>query len=465
MQKSILLGLCPIGKFVFSHEDALRIKRAIQEKLRLWHIPWVDLENVLPDGIVRDQKNVETVVRYFREKEIDALFIPHCNFGTEGAAAMIAKKCGVPTLLWGERDGAPLSDGTRLRDSLCGMLATSGVMRALRVPFTYIENCRIDEDPFRLGVDRFIRAARVVKTMKTMRIGQIGQRIDFFWSTIIDEADLLQRFGIEVLPIDLTNLLCEVRNRISADRTRYQEELTRCRQWVQFNGFEQEDPILANFALRDCMVDIAREQNLDGFSIQTFSSIPNEIGAFLSFACCMVDDLGYPVAPESDLHAAIGSILLEAAAEADTLSFVPDITIRHPENDNAVLLWHPDAPMSLREPGTLVKVDRPWILNTLPTGLVHFKLKQGPLTICRFAGSSQDYRLGCGEGHTVPGPYTQEFYTWMEVDNWPRWERQLMEGPYIHHCSACYGRCADVLEEAARYLPGLHFERFGNGGK
>jgi hypothetical protein len=126
-----------------------------------------------------------------------------------------------------------------------------------------------------------------------------------------------------------------------------------------------------------------------------------------------------------------------------------------------VLLWHVDAPLSLRAPDASVKVDLPWILKGLPTGLVHFKLKDGPLTVCRFAGRSDGYRLGCGEGRTVAGPYTQEFYAWMEVDNWPDWERQLIEGPYIHHCSCIYGHCADALEEAVRYIPGLQFERFG----
>jgi hypothetical protein len=103
----------------------------------------------------------------------------------------------------------------------------------------------------------------------------------------------------------------------------------------------------------------------------------------------------------------------------------------------------------------------PWILKDLPTGGVHFKLKDGPLTLCRFAGDSEGYRLGYGEGHTVDGPFTQEVYTWMEVDNWPAWERQLVYGPYIHHCSCSYGHCAGVLEEASRFLPELQFERFG----
>ena len=118
----------------------------------------------------------------------------------------------------------------------------------------------------------------------------------------------------------------------------------------------------------------------------------------------------------------------------------------------AVVAPRPDSP---------VKLDVPWILKGLPTGLMHFKLKDGPLTLCRFAGDGGGYRLGCGEGHTAAGPYTQEFYAWMEVADWAKWERQLVAGPYIHHVSCCYDHCADVLEEATRYIPGLQFERFG----
>ena len=52
----------------------------------------------------------------------------------------------------------------------------------------------------------------------------------------------------------------------------------------------------------------------------------------------------------------------------------------------------------------------------------------------------------------------------MEVDDWPTWERQLIFGPYIHHCSCVYDHCADVLAEALRYIPHLQFERFGRSG-
>jgi L-fucose isomerase-like protein len=459
--KPVLLGLCPIGKFVFSHEDAIRLKRQIMERFDAWGVRYVHLDAVLPDGLIRDQSHVAPAVRYFQDQRIDALFIPHCNFGTEGAAGMIAKECHVPTLLWGPRDEAPLPDGTRLRDSLCGTLATSGVLYKLRVPFSYIVNCRVDDAEFRQGLDRFLRAARVAKSLRTMRIAHLGQRIDFFWTTIISEVELLQRFGVQILPVDLVEVIDSLRKRVEKNGAAYRKELADYRRWVAFNHFRSEEDILYNFALRDEMLDLAARHELDAFAFQSFNSIPNQVGAFLQFGCSLVADAGYPVGPESDVHAAVGAVMLEAASAGNDPGFIPDITIRHPDNDNAVLLWHADAPLSLRHPESSVRVDLPWILKGLPTGLVHFRLKDGPITLCRFEGDGGGYRLGCGQGHTVPGPYTQEFYTWMEVDHWPTWERQLACGPYIHHCCCVYDHCVDVLTEAARYIPGLEIEHFG----
>ena len=89
-----LLGLCPIGKFVFSNEDAVRYKELIRSKLDEWGVHFTDIDGVVEDGLVKDQKQVDAVAKHFKAAEIDCLFLPHCNFGTEGAAGMIAKKLG-----------------------------------------------------------------------------------------------------------------------------------------------------------------------------------------------------------------------------------------------------------------------------------------------------------------------------------------------------------------------------------
>ena len=45
---------------------------------------------------------------------------------------------------------------------------------------------------------------------------------------------------------------------------------------------------------------------------------------------------------------------------------------------------------------------------------------------------------------------------WIEVENWPKWEHRLVEGPYIHHVSGIYGKHAEILVEACKYIPYLN---------
>jgi L-fucose isomerase-like protein len=458
--KPVLLGLCPIGKFVFSHEDAVRQKCLIQKKLDEMGISFCDLDGTIPDGMVRDQKHVEPVVKHFKSKGIDALFTPHCNFGTEGAVGMIARELEVPVLLWGPRDEAPLADGTRLRDSLCGMLASSKVLHKLNVPFTYIENCRLEEKAFEKGVTVFLKAVGTAKSLRTARIGQIGTRIDFFWSTIYSESELLERFGVQVMPVDMVEFLERVKTRVQKNKTIYKGELSDIKKWFITDGIKSEEGLLNSLAMRDELFDMAELYSLDAFSIQSFDSIQNTLGPGMGLGESLVQEK-IPIAAESDIHGAISSIMLKAAAGIQEPSFFPEFTIRHPDNENAVLMWHASAPISLRHQDfTRVMILPPWILKGLPASSLQFRLKDGSITVCRFDGDRGEYRLGIGEGKTVPGPHTREVYAWMEVDNWPRWEKKLIEGPYIHHCSCIYDHCGKVLEEACKYIPGLVPERF-----
>lgn len=455
-----LLGVCPIGKFVFSHEDALRQKKSILAKLDQLNINHCTIDGVIPDGMVRDQKHVEPVVEYFKQKNIDGLFVPHCNFGTEGAVGMIAKKVGVPLLLWGPRDEAPLEDGSRFRDSLCGMFASSKVIHKLGVPFTYIENCRVGDPQFAKGIKLFTSAASVVKAMRSMRIGQFGVRVDFFWTTINNESELLQRFGIEVLPFDMADFFKAVKTRAVKNKKVYAKELEGYRRLFQDSDLLQAEGTINSLALRDELLEIAEREQLDALSIKTFTSIQDQLGIGIPIGSMLTQEK-IPIAAESDLHGAVSSVLLEAAASVEEPSFFPEFTVRHPDNENAILLWHGTAPLSLRHPEIdTLECFPPWILKDLPGAAPRMRLKDGLLTVCRFDGDWGDYVLGIGQGKAVSGPVTRESYVWMEVDDWPRWERRIMEGLYIHHCSAVYDHCGNALEEACKYIPGLRAQRF-----
>jgi len=450
-----LLGLCPIGKFVFSHEDAVRQKRALQQRLTAWGVRYTDLEDVLPDGMVRDQAQVDAAVSHFQAAGIDALFMPHCNFGTEGAVGMLGRRLGVPVLLWGPRDEAPLPDGTRLRDSLCGLFASSKVLHSLRIPFTYIENCRIDDPPLRRGLEVFLGAAHAANALRRgCRVGHIGQRIDFFWTTIVNEAELLDRFHVEVKPIDMVTFIEHARDRVVRNRTAYLREAGELRRTCDVEGMDDEGPLCNILAVRDQMLAHAADDGLDGLAVQDFTSLVDAMGAYCFFANSLVANQ-LPVSLESDIHGAVSNILLHRAGLRTAPVFLSDITVRHPTDDNGVLLWHAGAPTEFLAPGARVRIGKHWILPSPLSGMPHFPLRGGEITVARFDGRTGDYRLAIGEGRSCEGPDTQNNWVWMQVDDWPRWERTLVEGPFIHHCAMGYGKHGAALQEACKYIPGL----------
>lgn len=452
-----LLGLCPIGKFVFSNADAVRYKILLQNLLREWDVPFVDLDGVLEDGLVKDQSHVDPVVAHFRRAGVEALFLPHCNFGTEGAAGMIGRELGLPVLLWGPRDEAPLPDGTRLRDTLCGLFASSNVLNKLGVRFTYIENCRPEEPPLRQGLETFLAAARAAAALtRGLRIGHLGQRIDFFWTTIINEQELLDRFGVQVLPLDLLDFIKASLDRASRGRAGYERELADLRRTTTIEGFADDGPMIRVLAMRDQMLALAREHGLEALAVQEFTSLVDAMGAYCCYAESAAGDT-VTIAFESDIHGAISNVLAQRASLHTAPAFLAEFVVRHPANDNAGCVWHAGAPLSLCDPADRVRIGRHWILPSPLSGMTHFRLRQGPVTMARFDGTRGEYVLAAGEAHTCDGPPTLNNYVWVEVDDWPRWERTLMEGPFIHHMAMNYGRHAAALREAARYVPGLRY--------
>ena len=454
-KENINLGFCPIGKFVFSHEDALHYKKLLEEKLKQWNIHYTSIDGVLKDGIVRDVSDVPKVVSHLKEKKVHAVFMPHCNFGTENAVGLIGRDLGVPVLVWAPRDEAPLADGTRLRDSLCGLFASTKVLRKLAVPFTYIENCRIDDTPLEQGVDTFLRAVNISDALRNgLRIGHIGQRIDFFWTTIVNESELLERYKVQVQPIDMVEFIEQISGLVSKKRNDYEKALKEIKERFDTAGFNDESPLIHMFAFRDRMFELRDQFQLDGIAFQSFMSIINELGGYTGLGCGMVSD-EIPVAMESDIHGAISTILLKRASLDTDVPYLADVTVRHPDNENGVLLWHSDAPLSLMHPDVEPAIGHHWILPSPLSGMTHFRLKDGPITIARFDGDTGDYMLATGEGKAISGPYTLNNYVWMEVDNWPYWERTLMEGPFIHHTGMIYGHYSKALVEACKYVPEL----------
>ena len=137
----------------------------------------------------------------------------------------------------------------------------------------------------------------------------------------------------------------------------------------------------------------------------------------------------------------------ECAGDGYEPSFLADLTIRNPNDDNSELLWHCGPfPYVLKDPESEA---------LLVEGQQSFKLKDGHLSLCRLSDDPDcdgKYRIFVGEADTTDGPETMNTYVYIKVDNWKRWEERIVFGPYIHHVGAVYGNLKPVLREIARYM-------------
>ena len=444
--RKIKLGYAPTRRSIFSAPDARKYRDLTADRLRELGVEFVDIKDINEEGLLYDDADRVRIAEKFKAEGVDGLFLPHCNFGTEYECARLAKDLNVPVLLWGPLDERPEPDGTRLRDTQCGLFATGKVLRRFRIPFTYLTNCRLTDPVFEQGVKGFLAVCSVVRTFRSIRILQISTRPFDFWSTMCNEGELLEKFNIQLSPIPMPELIDEVK-KAKAEGTRVAETIDYVRSKMEICVTEEQ---LENVsALKVAMETLINKYGCQAAAIQCGNALQGELGIMPCAANALLNDEGIPVVCETDIHGAITALMAEAASLNETRSFFADWTIRHPDIPNGELLQHCGPwPIS-------VAMEKPKLTYPLAfdfPGSVTAEAKHGPVTLCRFDGDNGEYSLLLGHAKGVDGPRGKGTYLWVEVDNIRRLEEKIVTGPYIHHCVGIHEDIVPILYEACKYI-------------
>ena len=455
--KKFKLGYAPTRRFTFSAEDAYKYKVLIRNKMESFGLDMdiVDLEGMNEEGLLYDDHiQAEQIAEHFKRENVDAVFFPHCNFGTEDTVARVGKALGKPVLLWGPRDEAPLEDGMRLRDTQCGLFATGKVLRRFNVPFTYITNSRVNDPVFERGFTNFISAANVVRQFNKLRILQIGPRPASFWTMICNEGELLERFGIEIYPITLVDIQLASKKIEKGNSSELAAAMDYIKAHLDYSEVTEED-IRRIAALKVAMKQYAVSTGSTAIAIQCWSSLQDAMGIMPCLANAILTDEQIPVTCETDIHGAITSVMVQAAALNQVPTFFADLTIRHPENPNGELLFHcGNFPVSLSVEDK-PKLKKHFLFDSHAPGTHESQIRGGNMTLARFDGDHGEYQMFLGKAKGIEGPYTRGSWVWVEVNDWPLWEEKLVKGPYVHHAVGIHANVIPSLYEACQYIPGL----------
>lgn len=442
----IKLGYAPTRRSIFSAPDAIKYRGLTAQRLTELGVDFVDITDINEEGLLYNDADMLKVAEKFKAEKIDGLFLPHCNFGTEYECARLAKELGVPVLLWGPLDERPEPDGTRLRDTQCGLFATGKVLRRFGVPFTYMTNCRLEDPVFERGLRDFMAVCNVVKTFCHIRILQISTRPFDFWSTMCNEGELLEKFNIQLAPIPMGELVDEVRKNLG-NVAETQEVMTYCR--ANMNIAIKDDELEKVAAMKVAMKHLAEKYGCNAIAIQCWNQLQTELGIMPCAANALLNEEGIPTVCETDIHGAITALLVEAAGMGQVRSFFADWTIRHPDCPNGELLQH-CGPWPISVAGEKPTITYPLAFDH--PGSITAEAKHGDVSLVRFDGDLGQYSLLLGHAKGIDGPKGMGTYLWVEVDNIKRLEAKLVEGPYIHHCVGIHKDVVPVLYEACKYI-------------
>ena len=448
----------PRGTFLTWYSAEQRGKKNvsyIEENFASDKVSFVDNRGIGIEDLVFDDATAAEVVERFKAEKVDAVMIINCNFGNEEAAADIARGVGKPVLLWAPLDDEYYVDGVRPTDSQCGIFGVSRQLQRYRVPFSHIPSCRVESEQFKEGFERFVRVACMVKNFTGLRVGQIGTRPAPFFSVIWNEGELMEQFGIRIVPINFAIF----EQRMKAAPELYADEIAEYEKYFTHNfrldelSIKQIKPMATLTAVYKHLFE---EFKLDVISAECWTATPLMFDGLAPCAAYgLLTDMGYLMSCESDIHAAMTMALLKCATLGEGKPLFGEFTVRHPENRNAELLWHCGPfPLSQKAPDSEARLvnQREW-----------FRGKDGEYTAARIdredGGRYVVLPLKC---HTTEGPLTHGTYIWGEFDDLDKVESKLMDGPYIHHFVEMEGDYTREIAEFCKYFPNLHLDSVDN---
>ncbi len=446
----------PRGTFLNWYSAEQRGKRFveyIEKHFSSEHVSFADNRGIGINDLVFDDASAAQVVEQFTREKVDAVMIVNCNFGNEEAAADLAKALEKPVLLWAPLDDEYYVDGMRPTDSQCGLFAISRQMQRYHIPFSHLPCCRVESPEFAEGFERFVRTACMVKNFTGLRIGQIGSRPTPFFSVVWNEGELMERFGIRIVALNFAI----VADRMKRAAQECKEEIDEIVDYIR-ERYTMDDltpPYLERMATMVVAYKwLFEEYNLDVISAECWTATPL---LFDGLAPCTVysilNDMGYLVACESDMHGAMTMALLKSASLGEGKPLFGEFTVRHPENKNAELLWHCGPfPLSAKAKNGIDSTAR------LVNQRSWFRAEDGVYTVARIDQESGRYSILPLCCHTTTGPQTHGTYLWGEFADLQAVEDRLLDGPYIHHFVEMLGDYRREIAEFCKYVPALEVD-------
>ena len=385
---------------------------------------------------------------------IDGIIVSLPNFGFEIGIinAISVADLNVPVLVQACDDENDKVDLDSRRDAFCGKISVCNNLYQYGIPFTdtTLHTYSIYSELLAKDINKFAGICRVVNGLRHARIGAIGARPAGF-QTVRASEKLLQKSGITVVPVDLSEILGAARKIEDTDVELLKKlEEIKCYAVVPK---EYNDKLVLQAKFGVAVERWIEANQIDAVAVQCWDSLEQNYGCAACVTMSMLGEKLLPAACEVDIAGAVSMYALTLAAQGQ--SALLDWNNNFAEDRNKCVCTHcGNFPKSFvrndLKLGTLGVLGR--TLGKVNTfGAVYGKVTKGDFTFFRIStddtkGAIKAY-LGTGE--ITDDPYGMDgCIAVTKVNNLQTLMKYICKNGFEHHVAMVRNDVKEILNEA-----------------
>lgn len=385
---------------------------------------------------------------------IDGIIVSLPNFGFEIGIinAISVADLNVPILVQACDDENDKVDLDSRRDAFCGKISVCNNLYQYGIPFTdtTLHTYSIYSELLAKDINKFAGICRVVNGLRHARVGAIGARPAGF-QTVRASEKLLQKSGITVVPVDLSEILGAARKIEDTDVELLKKlEEIKCYAVVPK---EYSDKLVLQAKFGVAVERWIEANQIDAVAVQCWDSLEQNYGCAACVTMSMLGEKLLPAACEVDIAGAVSMYALTLAAQGQ--SALLDWNNNFAEDRNKCVCTHcGNFPKSFirndLKLGTLGVLGR--TLGKVNTfGAVYGKVTKGDFTFFRISTDDTKgvIKAYLGTGEITDDPYGMDgCIAVTKVDNLQILMKHICKNGFEHHVAMVRNDVKDILNEA-----------------
>ena len=385
---------------------------------------------------------------------IDGIIVSLPNFGFEIGIinAISVADLNVPILVQACDDENDKVDLDSRRDAFCGKISVCNNLYQYGIPFTdtTLHTYSIYSELLAKDINKFAGICRVVNGLRHARVGAIGARPAGF-QTVRASEKLLQKSGITVVPVDLSEILGAARKIEDTDVELLKKlEEIKCYAVVPK---EYSDKLVLQAKFGVAVERWIEANQIDAVAVQCWDSLEQNYGCAACVTMSMLGEKLLPAACEVDIAGAVSMYALTLAAQGQ--SALLDWNNNFAEDRNKCVCTHcGNFPKSFvrndLKLGTLGVLGR--TLGKVNTfGAVYGKVTKGYFTFFRISTDDTKgvIKAYLGTGEITDDPYGMDgCIAVTKVDNLQILMKHICKNGFEHHVAMVRNDVKDILNEA-----------------